>query len=149
MSTGLNRTLAAVAAAGIAAVVSSCGASEGDVSSTDVQISTAIPGKGGTGKDYADIRLIIELSIDSIRENDQPAFEMTQCSRLRTGMSTPVGETSGSELDPVLGGMYVERVRDIEVDGDTATAEMTVTSAGESETSTVDLVKESGKWLIC
>ncbi|MCF8607315.1 hypothetical protein L5I01_28555 [Gordonia sp. HY442] len=127
-----------------------CGSEGNDRPSNDVQVSTEIPGEGGTGKDYGEIRLVLELSIDAVREDDQVAFEKTQCTKLRRPLSkvSPSG-SKGSHLDGVLGDMRVDKVASIRVDGKKATADLTVTSEGETETSKVNLVKEPEGWLIC
>lgn len=150
MAKHIRRVTVFVLAASMLGAAVGCGSEEIGPPRDDVQVSTAIPGEGGTGQDYGEIRLVLELSIDAVRENDQAAFEKTQCTKLRRpALEVAPSGSKGSRFDGVLGDMRVDKVANIRVDGDRATADLTVTSEGRAETSKVNLVKETEGWLIC
>ncbi|MGW8812577.1 hypothetical protein [Gordonia terrae] len=108
--------------------------------------STAVTGTGGTPADYGEIRLVIELSVDAMREDDKPAFDKTQCARFRPSTPAPSGP---DRYSGVFNGLNVERVEDIDVKGATATAKLTTKQGEQLRTQTLSLVREADRWVIC
>ena len=130
--------------------IGACEAGGGDAP-PKTTLSTGVTGTGGTGEDYGKIRVLLEVSTDALRSGNQVLFEETHCAPKRRPASE-VSNLPTASPDPIFSDLVVEKVEDIHVTGDTATAKMTVSSGGELATNDVNMVRDQQArygWLVC
>lgn len=90
--------------------------------------------------DKGQITQVLNDFVAAASSGDLAKAASLTCAAKRSGVSNQ---------DKPDGSITVEKIANIKVDGDSATADVTLVISGSTDTSTVNLVKEQGAWKQC
>lgn len=162
-----SRLLAASAVALVLSGVAGCG-DDGDTDTPAAKTTPAAqttPAKPAAGSDAAQVTKVLNdynaayatgdyegvcglMSADARRQFLAAAAKQGVRDDCAGALGTALVDLSKEQLEATRAALRNAKVRDVKINGDKATAELTITANGRSQTSRFPVAKENGQWKV-